>query len=181
MRRKKRRSSLIEFIDVLTRDGAPTGKTKPKPLVHRDGDWHRAVHVWIVQRDGRVLVQRRALVKENNPGLWDVSAAGHISAGESAIDAAIRETYEELGIAIDASELHHVATLCEQSVLNGGRYIDNEVHEIFIVRREVNVRNLRLQQEEVDDARLMTLEELARVERVRHDAEYELLSKLVTA
>ena len=167
--------AVMEIIDVLTPDGRPTGKTKPKPHVHRDGDWHRAVHVWIVQPDGRILVQRRALTKENNPGLWDVSAAGHIAAGESAVDAAVRETREELGIDLDPSELHFVKKLREQSVLNGGTYFDNEFHEIFVVRREVNLRDLRLQKEEVDDARLVTLEEFARMERVAHEEEYALL------
>ena len=167
-----------ELIDVLTSEGRPAGRTKAKRLVHRDGDWHRAVHVWIVQSDGRILVQRRALVKENNPGLWDVSAAGHISAGESLIDAAIRETREELGLEIRAAELQHVASLREQSVLNGGTYIDNEVHEIFIVRRNVDVRALRLQKEEVDDARLVTWDEFRAMDRVPHEEEYRLIESL---
>ncbi len=167
-----------ELIDVLTSEGRPAGRTKVKALVHRDGDWHRAVHVWIVQLDGRVLVQRRAMVKENNPGLWDVSAAGHISAGETPIDAAIRETREELGLEIRAADLRHVATLREQSVLNGGTYIDNEVHEIFVVHCHVDARVLRLQKEEVGDARLVTWDEFRAMERVPHEEEYRLIQGL---
>jgi len=168
----------MELVDVLTRGGVATGIAKPKPDVHRDGDWHRAVHVWIVQPDGRVLVQKRALVKENNPGLWDVSAAGHISAGETQIDAAIRETREELGLEIAASELRHVATLREQSVLNGGTYIDNELHEIFLVRRDVDVSALRLQKEEVEAARLVTWAEFGAMRRVAHDEEYAMIERI---
>ena len=170
----------MELIEVLTADGRPTGVTKPKPLVHRDGDWHRAVHVWIVQSDGRILVQRRARVKENNPGLWDVSAAGHLSAGESAIEAAIRETGEELGLEIHASELRYLTTLQEQSLLNGGTYIDNELHEIFVVRRDVDPGALRLQVEEVDGARLVTFAEFRALARVRHDEEYALIERFVS-
>ena len=91
---------MIELIDVLTADGKPTGARKPKNQIHRDGDWHRAAHVWIIAPDGRFLLQRRSLRKENNPGLWDVSAAGHLSAGESAVEAAMRETFEEIGLAL---------------------------------------------------------------------------------
>ncbi|HLJ74165.1 MAG TPA: NUDIX hydrolase, partial [Thermoanaerobaculia bacterium] len=69
---------MIELIDVLKPDGLPTGERKPKAEIHRDGDWHRAAHIWIVSRDGRFLIQRRSPRKENNPGLWDVSAAGHL-------------------------------------------------------------------------------------------------------
>ncbi|HEY6892867.1 MAG TPA: NUDIX domain-containing protein, partial [Rhodanobacteraceae bacterium] len=102
---------MIERIDVLTPEGKPTGKRKAKPDIHRDGDWHRAAHIWILSRDGRFLIQRRSLRKDNNPGLWDVSAAGHLSAGESAIDAAVRETFEELGLTIRADELKFIAAL----------------------------------------------------------------------
>ena len=163
------------MIDVLEVDGSPTGRTKPKPQIHRDGDWHRAVHVWIMTPDDRILVQRRAAVKENNPGLWDVSCAGHISAGESVIEAAIREADEELGIVLEPEELRHVASLREHCVLNGGTYIDNEIHEIFVVRRDVDVSALRLQPEEVDDARLVTRDEFRSLNLVPHDEEYALM------
>jgi isopentenyl-diphosphate delta-isomerase type 1 len=163
----------VELIDVLTPDGAPTGVAKPKPDVHRDGDWHRSVHVWIIASDGHILVQRRALTKENNPGLWDVSSAGHIEAGESATHAAIREVNEELGIDLNADELRHAATLWEPCVLNGGTYIDNEIHEIFVVRRDAV--DLRLQEDEVDEVRWVTLEEMRRLQLVPHAEEYALL------
>ncbi|MGZ5493885.1 MAG: NUDIX hydrolase [Thermoanaerobaculia bacterium] len=165
----------MELIDVLTPEGAPTGITRPKPHVHRDGDWHRSVHVWIIAPDDRILVQRRALTKENNPGLWDVSCAGHIAAGENAIESAIREAQEELGIELDPGELRHVASLREQAVLNGGTYIDNEFHEIFVVYRDVDLSSLRLQAEEVDDVRLVTREEFRSLDLVPHPEEYTLM------
>ncbi|HEV8657924.1 MAG TPA: NUDIX domain-containing protein [Thermoanaerobaculia bacterium] len=165
----------MELIDVLTPDGAFTGVIKPKADVHRDGDWHRSAHVWIIAHNDCILVQRRALTKENNPGLWDVSCAGHIAAGESAVEAAIREANEELGIDIAADDLRHVATLWEPCVLNDGTYIDNEIHEIYVVRRDVDVRTLRLQADEVDEVRLVTREELRALDLVPHAQEYALL------
>ncbi len=169
----------MELIDILDAGGSPTGRTKPKPDVHRDGDWHRAVHIWILTPDDRILVQRRALVKENNPGLWDVSCAGHISAGESVIDAAIREAHEELGLELEPGELRHLTALRASAVLNGGTYIDNEIHEIFIVRREVDLTALRLQAEEVDDVRLVTNDEFRSLELVPHGEEYALIQQIV--
>jgi isopentenyl-diphosphate Delta-isomerase len=74
----------------------PLGFTKPKSEVHRDGDWHRAVHVWIVNKNNEVLVQKRSATKTLSPNLWDLSMGGHISAGEQPISAAIRELKEEL-------------------------------------------------------------------------------------
>jgi isopentenyl-diphosphate delta-isomerase len=142
-----------ELIDVLTRDGRPTGARKAKHEVHRDGDWHRAAHVWIIATDGRVLLQRRSPRKENNPDLWDVSAAGHLSAGESAIEAAIRETREELGLTLMRDELKLVATLQESCVLNNSTYYDNEFHDIFVVVRDVDIDALTLDREEVAEVK----------------------------
>ena len=65
-------------------------------------------------------------------------------------------------------------------MLNGGTYIDNEVHEIFIVRRDVDLAALRLQKEEVDDVRIVTWTEFASMNRVPHDEEYELIESLLS-
>lgn len=165
-----------ERIEVLLPDGSRTGLTKPKSAIHRDGDWHAAVHVWILGSDGRLLLQRRALTKENHPGQWDISAAGHVSAGESAVEAAIRETAEEIGVAISAGDLRHVATLREQWVLNDGTYLDNERHEVFVVHRDLDAAALRLQQEEVAEVRWVTPDELRSMTGlVAHGEEYGLI------
>ena len=169
----------MEEIDVLDAEGAPAGVVKSKPDVHRDGDWHRSVHVWIVTPDRRVLIQQRSLRKENHPGLWDVSAAGHISAGESPVETAVREVEEELGLRIEPRELQHVATLRESHVLNGGRYLDNEFHEIFVVRRDVELASLRLQESEVGDVALVSPDEMRDYEMVPHPEEYRALREIV--
>lgn len=165
----------MELLDVLTPDGQPTGRTKAKPDVHRDGDWHRAAHVWLVTPDARVLLQRRAATKENWPDLWDVSVAGHISAGESAVDAAIREAEEELGLALDAGDLTHLGTLRWHAVLNDGAYIENEFHEVFVATMDLEVDALVLDRTEVAEVALVQPEEIERYEVVPHDEEYALL------
>lgn len=58
--------------------------------VHRDGDYHRAVHVWIyAESTQELLLQQRADCKDSWPGLWDISSAGHISAGDSSLVSAM--------------------------------------------------------------------------------------------
>jgi O-acetyl-ADP-ribose deacetylase (regulator of RNase III)/isopentenyldiphosphate isomerase len=166
----------VEWIDLLD------GGIKPKSDVHRDGDWHVAAHVWIVTPDGRVLLQRRSHLKENWPGYWDVSAAGHLSSGESPVEAAVRETFEELGLRIAPSELEHIAVVREESVLRDGTYIDNEVHEVFVVYRDVDLSALTLQADEVDDVMLVTLDAMRSVEPlVPHELEYKLLRDATAA
>lgn len=168
---------MIELIEVLTPEGRPTGVRKPKDAIHRDGDWHRAAHIWIVAPDGRILLQRRSLRKENNPGLWDVSAAGDVSAGESAVDAAVRETFEELGLRITANDLQFVTTLRESCVLNDNTYYDNEFHDLFLVRRDLDITSLKLDPEEVAEVKWVD-DLLPDDSFVPHAAEYVLLSRL---
>eukprot|EP00667_Euglena_gracilis_P020143 EG_transcript_21766 len=64
-----------------------TGFTKQRKDVHQNGDWHRSVHVWIYDTlNGTVLIQKRSPEKDTNPNRWDVSCAGHITAGDESRD-----------------------------------------------------------------------------------------------
>jgi isopentenyl-diphosphate Delta-isomerase len=102
----------MDYVDVLDSSGRSVGKMKSKSEVHRDGEWHGAAHLWILNREGQILIQRRSPTKENWPNLWDVSVAGHISAGEGPVEAALREAQEELGVTLvpgECSALHLTA------------------------------------------------------------------------
>ena len=59
------------------------------------------IHVWDPQ--GRLLLQRRSLSKDIQPGKWDMAVGGHLLPGEKAEAAARREMREELGV--DAGKL----------------------------------------------------------------------------
>jgi isopentenyl-diphosphate Delta-isomerase len=174
-----------ETIDALSADGTPTGAISEKADVHRDGIWHRAAHVWIVTPSRFVLLQRRSLAKENFPGLWDVSAAGHVAAGETGEDAAVRETLEEIGIGIARSDLARIGTIREQWALNDGTYLDNEIHDVFLVTIDVRPDELVLQLGEVDEVVLVHVDTLRRhVENrdpslVPHWEEYDLLLRIL--
>lgn len=66
------------------------------------------VHVWLWRKSDRgleVMLQKRALTKRVNPGKLSTSAAGHVDAGEGLLQAAVRETEEEIGLTIDPSKL----------------------------------------------------------------------------
>ena len=54
------------------------------------------------------LWQKRSDKIDRYPGDYDFSAGGHINLGESAVEAAIRETHEEIGVEVSAEDLHFV-------------------------------------------------------------------------
>ena len=76
-----------------------------KSEAHTDGLWHRAAHIWIYNSKGEILLQLRAKDKQFWPDRWEISAAGHVGAGEKPEDAAVRELSEELGISAKAEDL----------------------------------------------------------------------------
>ncbi|MDR1027235.1 MAG: NUDIX domain-containing protein [Rickettsiales bacterium] len=102
--------SKAEFIDIFDEHWNPTGEILEKNEAERQKKWHRAAHIWIVNSNGEVLLQLRSPNKKSSPNWWDISAAGHVRAGESVIDAGIRETREELGITITGDELTQIWT-----------------------------------------------------------------------
>ena len=97
-----------EYIDIVTQTGRSTGKVALKSEAHKNGWWHNTIHVWLYTKNGEILLQQRSHKKTIFPLLWDVSAAGHIDAGESFVDAAIRETKEELGLELKPEELKKI-------------------------------------------------------------------------
>lgn len=65
---------------------------------HAKGRWHASVHIWIVKEPSLILLQKRSEHKDTFPGRWDISAAGHIEAGNSNLNTAQSELAEELGV-----------------------------------------------------------------------------------
>ncbi|HSW91454.1 MAG TPA: NUDIX domain-containing protein [Candidatus Saccharimonadales bacterium] len=68
-------------------------------------------HVWLWRRakDGiEILLQKRAVTKKRSPGFYHISAAGHVDLGETAVQAAARETKEEIGIDLDVDRLFFI-------------------------------------------------------------------------
>ena len=92
----------MELFDVIDEDGNKTGQVKERGVAHRDGTLHSTVHIWIVrpnQESGYdILLQKRSECKDSNPGAYDISSAGHVSAGDELMESALREMKEELGI-----------------------------------------------------------------------------------
>jgi len=68
-----------------------------KMQTHREGALHRAFSVFVFDRAGRLLLQRRAAAKYHSGGLWSNTACGHPRPGEATLTAARRRLREEMG------------------------------------------------------------------------------------
>ncbi len=104
-----------------------------RPVVHYNGMWHRVAQCWVVgmsENGLRVYLQRRSFEKKSHPGRYDITAGGHVSAGETPHCAMIREIWEETGLQLDEDDLTEIAEFREVS----GH--DREVATIFIHRED---------------------------------------------
>ena len=86
-----------EWFDVVNDRDEVIGRATRRE-VHATGLWHRAVHVLVFDAAGRVFLQKRSMLKDLSPGLWDSSCSGHLDSGEDYDTAAIRELGEEIGV-----------------------------------------------------------------------------------
>ncbi len=145
-----------ELIDVLDADGNYTGKCIMKSEAHRKGIFHPSIHVWLYNKNGEILIQQRAKNKDTHPGLWDVSVAGHIGAGEDIVESAIREVKEEIGLDIKKKDLHKLGVF-KYSHQHHQDLLDREFHHTFLCELKVRLATLEMQETEVDDLALISL------------------------
>ena len=103
-----------EIFDLVDMEDNIIGQASRKEI-HEKSLLHRSVHVFVFNTKGHLFLQKRAFTKDENPGLWDSSAAGHVNSGESYTTSAHRELKEELGISGNL-ELFFRLTACADTL-----------------------------------------------------------------
>ena len=135
----------IEPFDVITADGRPTGRVKTRAEIHRDGDWHRAIHVWVAGVDDRgapfLTFQRRSPHKDTWPARYDATVGGHYRAGETLAET-LREVEEEIGIVPDPTVLRPLGVrVCANEAQPG--IVDREIQDVFLLRDDRPLEDFR--------------------------------------
>ena len=133
----------MERFDLYTADREKTGRTMARGEETPEGFYRLVVHVCLFDGAGRMLIQRRQPFKKGWPGLWDFSVGGHAVAGDSSRAAAVRETREELGLAIDLTGIRPALTV------SFGQGFD----DFYLLTRPTELSSLSLQREEVAEVR----------------------------
>lgn len=153
-----------EKWDILTAQGQRTGRTTVRgKCTLKSGEYHLVVHIWIVSRDGRFLIQRRSDSKKLMPGEWAATGGAAIS-GENSFDAASRELYEELGISSDRGTLSRLCRMKRR----------NSLLDIWVTTIDTPVEELTLQKSEVAEAKWIDRSDL---EQMIESGEYHNYGK----
>ena len=88
----------MELLEIVDENDSVIG-VKSRAECHGNPQYtHRVAHVLLFNSSGELLLQKRSMKKDLEPGKWDSSVGGHLEVGESYLQAALREMQEELGI-----------------------------------------------------------------------------------
>ena len=139
----------MELWDIYDSEKRLTGKTHIRGERLAEGDFHLTVHICIFTPDGRLLIQRRADDKSTWPGLWDITTAGSVLAGECSAEGAHRELLEEMGLDRDFSSERPRFTI----------NYDEGFGDFYFLTEEPSIDSLVFQKSEVSEARYATLDE----------------------
>lgn len=179
----------MEYVDLYDNLGQRCDLTVGKDEVHRKALVHRGVCVWIMNSKDEILLQTRSS-HVMFPNMLDISFSGHIQAGESSLEAAIREGREELGIELDQDKLQYLFTCREYGGFDG--YFENEIDDVFLYRADIPVEAYTFCDDEVQAVSYISVDALkkmvdAQSERlVPYETHYQFLltvlnSRLVNA
>jgi len=158
-----------ELVDIVDEHDKPTGEKVTKTKAHKEGLLHRSAHIWIYNSKGEILIQLRAKNKLLFPNRWDISAAGHVSAGEDPITSGLRELEEELGLKATEGDLEFLETHREE--IKYEDIINNEYYYIYITKKDIDPKTLKLQTEEVAEIKFISIEELEK-DLLEHPEKY---------
>lgn len=141
-----------EWFDIYDEEMRPIGQAT-REETHRLGHWHVTFHCWLYElRDGvpYVIFQRRQQGKDTNPLCYDITVAGHLSAGEKLQDA-VREIEEEIGIRVSFAQLTPIMDIKEDArgEVRGKPYWDRELSHVFALHNPAAMQSWRLQPDEV--------------------------------
>ena len=161
-----------ELWDLTDQNGQPNGRTFVRDSHEKipEGMYHIVVEIWVTVSDGRVLLTRRHPKKFN--GLkWETTCGSALS-GETPLMAAVRELSEEVGIFASPDSLFSLGRVVYQ----------NFITESFHLSLDAPLP-VKMQEEEVIDARYVRLTELSRYWRVMSDhsrRHFKLYERMLT-
>lgn len=138
----------MEYNDIYDRNRRPTGRTHLRGTTWRRGEYGLVACVWVYDGHGKLLLTKRAPEK-SFAGTWE-NSGGAVRAGETSLQAVIRELREETGIDAPADAFELI-----DSGMDGNTHFD-----YYCLRWEIPIENIVLLPGETVDARWATHEEV---------------------
>ena len=155
----------MELWDVYDKYRKPKGYKIMRGSDRRlaAGEYHITSHACIFSRDGRMLIQRRAVSKGLWGGMWDITASGSVLAGEVSSDGARRELREEIGLDVDFGASPPVMTLYNRDCIS----------DYYVAIIDADIESLCVPNYEVSDVKYASLDEILDMIRTKDFVPYK--------
>lgn len=137
----------MEMVDIYNNKRELTGAIKGrKELI--DAEYRLSCHVWIINSEGKLLLQLRAKNEDMFPNMWGQTGGG-VKTGKTSKQTAIIECREEMGIDIREDNLYYIGSYTRIK----------DIVDIWLVIQDIDITNLKLQSEEVEKVEYLTFDE----------------------
>jgi 8-oxo-dGTP pyrophosphatase MutT (NUDIX family) len=160
----------MELFDVYDRHGNKLNRTIKRGIKTGDGEYYRVVHLWIKNDQNAYLIQQRNKATDTIPYQW-APTAGAVQAGETPLDAVIREAKEELGLRLQANEVHYVKTWVKEN------HMGNVILDVFYVQKNIEISQIRIDPIEVKQVTYASLEKIEIMTQNNQFWNYRLIDK----
>ncbi len=141
----------MELWDLYTKDRKPTGETHIRGEKLPPDRYHLVVHVWIKNSRGEWLISQRAANRPSFPLKWEC-VGGSVTAGEDSLTGAIRESKEEVGVAL--------APDMGQCVSSTVREHFQDIRDVWLFTYDGEIDLANATTDEVAQVRWMTVPEI---------------------
>ena len=138
----------MEKRDLYNKNKKLTGETIYKNEKIPANRYILVVLVFIQNSQGKFLIQKRSKQKDGKYA----STGGHPKTGETSIDGMITEIEEELGLTVKPEEL--------ELIFSGQENVKQVFFDIYYMRKDFNISDLKLQKEEVDFVEWLSFKEI---------------------
>lgn len=140
----------MELWDVYNRDRTKSDKTMVRGDKFESGAYHLVVHACIFNSKGEMLIQQRQPFKSGWSNMWDITVGGSAIAGDTSQTAIEREVFEEIGLKLDLQNVRPHLTV----------NFDEGFDDIYLIEKEVDLNELKLQYEEVQQVKWASIDEI---------------------
>lgn len=142
-----------ELWDLYDRFKMPLGRTHIRGEKLNDGEFHIVVNILPVNNDGKILITKRHLDK-NFGGKWEITG-GSVVAGETSLQGAVRELFEETGLKSNEREISYYGTIIRENT--------NSIHDFYLYNGEFSDGDITLQEGETIDFKIISPDEILKM------------------
>lgn len=141
----------MELVDIYNDKHEKLNYTKGRKELE-EGEYRLSCFVWIINNKDEILIQQRLATAKKCPNMWE-TASGGATAGDDALSGAMRELEEELGIKANKKNLRFIGSFARI----------NDFVEVFLLKSNVKIEKLKLQEDEVQAAKWVKIEEFEKI------------------